>query len=71
MKYLLCFILLVIGFGVSGPPLYYSHALPLIPAVMSGAAFSFCFYLLDPTQFLSFMAEVRKSATCYFKRGES
>ena len=70
MKYLLCFILFVIGVGVAGPPLYFAHALTIVPAVFSGAAFSFCFYLFDSTSFLAFCAEMRRNATCYFKRGE-
>lgn len=71
MKYLLCFILFVFAIGVSAPPLYYTHALPATEAIISAGCIAACFYLFDPTSFLAFSADMRKSATCWFKRGES
>ncbi len=70
MKYLLCTILIVFAFAVAGPPLWYNHTITLTPAVMSGAALGFACYLFDPTQFLAFSADMRKSATSWFKRND-
>ena len=69
MKYLLCTILLVIAVGVAAPPLIYSHAITATPALFSGGCIAFACYLFDPTGFLAFSADMRKSATSWFKRG--
>jgi hypothetical protein len=71
MKYVLVFLCLLIGFGVAVPPLVYTHTLPVVEAVFAGVAFSFAFFLLDPTRFLKFSAEARKTVICYLKKGDS
>lgn len=71
MKYLLAFISLALGIGVATPPLWYSHALPTIPACIAAVCIAFAFYLFDPTNFLAFSAEARKNLTCWFTRGAS
>jgi hypothetical protein len=71
MKYLLCTILLAIAIGVAAPPLYYTHALPITPALIMAGCIGFACYLFDSTQFLAFSADVRKSLTCWFKKGET
>lgn len=69
MKYLLCFILIVFALGTAGPPLYYTHALPLTPAIFSGLCIGFACYMFDPTRFLEFSADMRKSVTSWFTKG--
>jgi hypothetical protein len=71
MKYLLCCILLVMAVGVAAPPLIYAHAITATPALFSGGCIAFACYLFDPTGFLAFMADARKTATCYFKKGDA
>lgn len=70
MKYLLCFVLLCLAIGIAGPPLYYAHSLPLLEALYSAVLLAACFYLFDPTKFLAFSADMRKSATSWFKRND-
>lgn len=65
MKYLLCFILIVFALGTAGPPLYYTHALPLTPAIFSAVCLGFACYLFDPTNFLAYAAELRKNAKAW------
>jgi hypothetical protein len=69
MKYLLCFLLFAIAIGVAGPPLWYAHALTLVPAIFAGSCIGFACYLFDPTQFLAFSADARKTLTCWFTKG--
>lgn len=71
MKYLLCFLLFAIAVGVAGPPLWYTHALPPIPAGIAAFCIGFMCYLFDPTEFLAFSAEMRKNAACWFKKGDA
>jgi hypothetical protein len=70
MKYLLVFVLLVAAFGIAFPPLRHTHALPLAGAIEAGLCLAFAAYLIDPTDFLAYSAEMRKNATAWFKRGE-
>lgn len=70
MKYLFCVILLAFAVGVAGPPLYFTHTLTLVPALLAFFALGFCCYLFDPTEFLAFSADMRKSATAWFKKGD-
>lgn len=71
MKYLLAFVSLVIGVGVAAPPLWYTHALPMAPAIIAAVCIAFAFYLFDPTAFLEFSAEARKNAKAWFTKGAS
>jgi hypothetical protein len=71
MKYLLCFILFAFALTVAGVQLYFTHVLTLIPALWSGIAIAACFYLLDPTRFLEFSADMRKSFTARLKGGDA
>lgn len=68
MKYFLFVVLIAIGAGVAGPPLYFAHSLPMTEAIVAGLAFSFAFYLVDPTHFLSFSAEARKNVKAWFTK---
>lgn len=71
MKYVLAVLALLIGVGVAAPPLWYTHALPLAPAIIAGVCIAFAFYLFDPTQFLAFSAEARKNAVCWFTKKDA
>jgi hypothetical protein len=71
MKYLLCFILFVVAIGTAAEPLYYTHALPITPALVAGFCIGFACYLFDPSGFLAFSADTRKSLTCWLKRGDA
>ena len=69
MKYLLCFILLLLSFGMLGGQLYYAHTLTTAPVLSAMACFGFALFLLDPTNFLAYCAEVRKNATAWLTKG--
>lgn len=71
MKYLLCLVLFLVAIAVAGPPLYFTHTLPLTPAILAGGCIGFACYLFDPTQFLALSADLRKSATTWFRRGDA
>lgn len=71
MKYLLSFILMVAAFGIAGPPLWYSHAITVVPASFSAGCLAFACYLFDPTSFLAFCAEMRKNAASWFHKADA
>jgi hypothetical protein len=72
MKYLLCTILLVIAIGTTGGAFYYPpHSLTLIPAAIAFSCIGFGCFLFDPSGFLAFSADTRKSLTCWLKRGDA
>lgn len=58
MRYLAIAVLVLLGLGVWFPPLYFTHALPLTPAICGGAAFSFAAYLAYPDRFLGWLKAI-------------
>jgi hypothetical protein len=68
VKYLLATVSLVLGLVFAGPPLWYTHTLPVVPAGGAFVCIAFAFYLFDPTSFLEFSAEARKNATAWLTR---